>query len=262
MIAVALAPAFLLHHRPFRDSSRILDVFSGEYGRLSLVARGSRSGKSRLQGILRPFQPLKLSWTIRTDLGTLTAAETTGPAAVFEGETLLSAFYLNELLLFCLHRHDPQPEIFALYAATLESLGTSTLPVRELRIFEIELLRLLGYALDLGSDGGTGEPLVDDVLYEYRLERGLVRVRGSDTGRVVYRGTHLKAIAALEFDDPEVLRAASRLLRPVIDYHLGGRELKSRKVLNALRRDRIRSLATRAASESSPPHHPAAYPWR
>lgn len=257
MTAVALEPAFLLHHRPFRDSSRILDVFSREHGRLSLVARGSRGGKSRLKGILRPFQPLRVSWSIKTDLGTLTAAETAGPPAAFQGETLLSAFYLNELLLFFLHRHDPQPEIFALYAATLGALGETDHPARELRVFEIELLRLLGYAVDLDSDADTGEALDDDALYEYRLERGPVRVSGSHSGRVVYRGAHLKAVAALELGDPEVLLAASRLLRPVIDYHLGGRELKSRKVLIALRRDRMRDPAAQAAVDSSPSNRPA-----
>lgn len=239
----ALEPAFLLHHRPFRDSSQILDVFSRDHGRLSLVARGSRGGKSRLKGILRPFQPLRLSWSIKSDLGTLTGAETAGPPTTFEGETLLSAFYVNELLLFFLHRHDPQPEIFALYAATLEALGATSHPARELRVFEIELLRLLGYALDLGSDADTGEPLDDDALYEYRLERGPVPARGRDGSRVVYRGAELKAVAALRFDDPEILRLGSQLLRPVIDFHLGGRELKSRKVLIALRRDRMRDPA-------------------
>ena len=257
MTAVVLEPAFLLHHRPFRDSSRIIDVFSRDHGRLSLVARGSRGGKSRLKGILRPFQPLRLSWSIKRDLGTLTGGETAGPPAALEGETLLSAFYLNELLLFFLHRHDPQPEIFTLYAATLQALGTTSLPARELRVFEIELLRLLGYALDVGSDADTGEPLDDEAQYEYRLERGSVRVRGPGGGRAVYRGTQLKAVAALEFGDPEVLRIASRLLRPVIDYHLGGRELKSRKVLIALRRDRMRDPAAQAAVDNSPPSRTA-----
>ncbi len=257
MTAVALEPAFLLHHRPFRDSSRILDVFSRDHGRLSLVARGSRGAKSRLKGILQPFRPLRLSWSIRRDLGTLTGAETAGPPAALTGETLLSAFYLNELLLFFLHRHDPQPEIFALYAATLEALGTTSVAARELRVFEIELLRLLGYALDLGSDADTGESLVDDAQYEYRLERGPVRVRHPDAGRVVYSGADLKAVAALELDDPQVLRLASRLLRPVIDHHLGGRELKSRKVLIALRRDRMRDPAAQAALESGPSNRTA-----
>ena len=119
------------------------------------------------------------------------------------------------------------------------------------------MLRLLGYALDLDSDADTGEPLDDDARYEYRVERGPVRVPGPDRGRVVCRGAQLKAVAALDFDDPETLRIASRLLRRVIDHHLGGRELKSRKVLIALRRDRMRDPAAQAAVENSPPSRAA-----
>ena len=68
-------PAYILHHRPFRDTSQLLDVLSREYGKGTRVARGSRAAKSRLRGILRPFQPLRLSWFARSDLGTLTGAE-------------------------------------------------------------------------------------------------------------------------------------------------------------------------------------------
>ncbi|MFQ5983477.1 MAG: DNA repair protein RecO, partial [Woeseiaceae bacterium] len=78
-------PAFILHHRPFGDTSRILDIISPNHGRLAVVARGSRSAKSRLRGVLRPFLPLKLSWVIRSELGTLTGAEMNGAPISLQG---------------------------------------------------------------------------------------------------------------------------------------------------------------------------------
>ncbi len=234
-----LEPAFLLHARPFRDSSQILDVFSEAHGRLALVARGSRGAKSRLKGILRPFLTLRLSWSIRTDLGTLTGAETSGPPRSLTGDALLSAYYLNELLLNFLHRHDPQPEIFAQYGATLDALVGSSDPAPELRRFEIELLKLLGYALELEYDARTGDIVDDGRHYEYRVEEGPVPVTGN-ANREAYSGEQLKAIAAARFDEPGTLKAANRLLRRVVHHHLGGKELKSRKVLIDLHRDRIR----------------------
>ena len=56
---------------------------------------------------------------------------------------------------------------------------------------------------------------------------------------MVFTGRVLQSIRARELDDPEILRAANRLLRQVINYHLGGKELKSRKVLMELHRSRI-----------------------
>ncbi|MFQ6004633.1 MAG: DNA repair protein RecO, partial [Woeseia sp.] len=146
---VQAEPAFLLHHRPFGETSKILDVLSPNHGRLALVARGSRSAKSRLRGILRPFLPLKLSWVIRSDLGTLTGAEMDGAPISLQGDALMSGYYVNELLLRLLHRHDPQPEIFSAYARTIKNLAATAHVAPPLRHFEMELLRLLGYALNL-----------------------------------------------------------------------------------------------------------------
>ncbi|MEE3237110.1 MAG: DNA repair protein RecO, partial [Pseudomonadota bacterium] len=116
-------PAWVLHHRPFRDTSRILDVLTRDHGRLAVVARGSRTGRSRLKGILRPFLPLRLSWVIRTDMGTLTGAEMNGAPVSLTGEALMSGYYVNELMLRLVHRHDPQPEIFAIYESTIGALN-------------------------------------------------------------------------------------------------------------------------------------------
>ena len=231
-------PGYILHHRPFRDTSQLLDVFTREHGKLALVARGSRAAKSRLRGILRPFQPLRLSWFIRSDLGTLTGAEIDGAPTALTGDALLSAYYVNELVLNLLHRHDPQPEIFDNYARTISALNASVSLAATLRVFEIELLRLLGYALNLEFDAIDSELLADESYYDYRVEQGPVRVSRAE-GPMVFSGASLKSIQAMRFDDANVLRDAGRLLRQVIDHHLEGRELNSRKVLHELHRGKI-----------------------
>ena len=229
-------PAFVLHHRPYQDSSRILDIISLRHGRLAVVARGSRSAKSRLRGILRPFLPLKMSWVIRTDLGTLTGAEMNGAPISLQGDALMSGYYANELLLRLLHRHDPQPDIFTAYKSTIENLSKSADVATPLRHFEMELLRLLGYALILDHDSETSEPLRGDALYEYRVEQGPVPVADRE-GAMVFSGSELTAVRNENFDRPDILNCAGRLLREVISFHLGGRELNSRKVLLELRRE-------------------------
>ena len=227
-------PAWLLHHRPFRDSSQILDILSLDQGRLAVIAKGSRGAKSKLRGILRPFLPLQLSWFIRSDLGTLTGAEMNGAPLSLSGDALLSGYYVNELILKLLHRHDPQPEIFAAYSRTIERLAGSQDVAAYLRQFEIELLRILGYALNLDHDTETTEPLRPQQQYEYRVEQGLVPVSDRD-GPMVFRGAEIDAIRNQQFADPAVLKNAGSLLRNVIAYHLDGKELKSRKVLKDMR---------------------------
>ncbi len=228
-------PAWILHHRPFRDSSRILDVLCRDHGRLALVARGSRAAKSKLKGVLRPFMPLRLSWVMRGDLGTLTGAEIDGTPLSLTGDALLSGYYLNELLLNLLHRHDPQPEIFVAYGDTVARLAGRREVASLLRGFEMELLAMLGYALNLDHDSGSGAVLERDEAYEYRVEQGPVRATAGRRA-LTLTGAELAAIGRQQFDDPATLRNAGRLLKHVIAWHLDGRELKSRKVLKEIRR--------------------------
>ncbi len=227
--------AYILHHRPFRDTSQILDVLSRDHGKLALVARGSRSAKSRLRGVLRPFMPLAMSWVQRSDLGTLTGAELRGAPLRLTGDALLSGYYVNELILHFLHRHDPQPEIFDIYENVIQTLGVAGDIAPCLRRFEIELLRQLGYALNLDHEAGSRDALQPGSYYEYRFEQGPVCVSRSE-GPLVFDGSQLTAIAEQRFGEPDVLRAANRLLREVIEFHLDGKELKTRKVLVDMRR--------------------------
>ena len=236
--------AWLLHHRPFRDSSQILDILSRDHGHLAVVAKGSRRAKSKLRGILRPFLPLQLSWVIRSDLGTLTGAEMDGAPLTLTGDALLSGYYVNELILKLTHRHDPQPEIFAAYGRTIECLAGNQEVAPFLRQFEIELLRMLGYALNLDHDTETRAALRPQHLYEYRPEEGPVPVSDRD-GPMIFTGAELEAVRNQRFTDRAVLRNAGILLRHVIAYHLDGKELKSRKVL----REIMRSMNNQEAKE-------------
>ena len=227
-------PAWLLHQRPFRDTSRILDVVTREHGRIALVARGSRSAKSRLRGILRPFLPLNLSWFIRTDLGTLTDAEMGGQPVVLTGDALMSGYYISELLLKLMHRHDPHPEIFDAYAVTIKRLSAHADIAPVLRQFEMELLRLLGYALNLEHDSESHAALLPDKRYEFRPDQGPVDAIARE-GPMVFTGAQLESICKQQFDNEDTLHCAGRLMRNVIAHHLDGKELNSRKVLRDLR---------------------------
>jgi len=242
-------PGYILHHRPFRDTSQILDIVTRDHGKIAVVARGSRGSKSRLAGVLRPFLPLRVSWVAKSDLGTLTGAETTGPPAGMVGDALFSAYYVNELLLHFLHRYDPQPEIFNLYEEVIKALLITDNIAAALRSFELEFLSLLGYAVNLDQEFGSREPLGSDQNYEYRMEQGPVLVER--TGALVFTGAVYQGIAEQRFEEPDILKAASRLLREIIGFHLGGKELKSRKVLMELHRGRIASSNTRNQNNES-----------
>lgn len=246
MIRVEQEPAWLLHHRAFRDTSRILDLLTRGHGRISVVARGSRSAKSKLRGLLRPFLPLSVGWVARSELGTLTGAEINGPPLALSGDALLSGYYVNELLLNLMHRHDPQPEIFDAYATTIRLLSNPQAVAPILRRFEIELLRMLGYALGFDRDYAADLPVMDSKMYEYVPAQG-PRLVDKAEGPMVFPGSHLLRMASGDFDSDQALLSVNRLMRGVIAYHLDGKELKSRKVLRDIRQ--AGKTGTRQAAE-------------
>lgn len=235
---ISLQPGYILHSRPYRDTSLLLEVFTAEQGRLSVVAKGARRrvrGGS-LGAVLQPFAPLLLSFAGRTELKTLTQAEAAGASPALHGERLFSGLYINELLVRLLHRHDPHPALFAAYVTALNALAESDQLDPVLRRFEWRLLDELGYSFPLVADGQSGAALRDDAWYGYLPEVGLVELTAApDPHRPAYRGAELLSLSRGEFDGAARL-AAKRLMREALATHLGGAPLKSRELFRARQR--------------------------
>ena len=230
---IELTPAYLLHHRPWRDTSRILEVLTREHGRLTLFARGVRGPQAKLAPVLQPFQPLLVSWSGRGEAPQLTGAERARSCAPLPPAALLPAFYLNELLLKLTTRHDPLPELFDHYHATVDALREGAALAPALRLFEKHLLEVLGYGLDLTSEAHGGRPIEPDGFYQFRADAGLVpAASGARSGALC--GRSLLALAAEELQGERVLEDARRLLKGALSACLEGRPLATREVAKAM----------------------------
>ena len=229
---IELTPGYLLHHRPWRDTSRILEVLTREHGRLTLFARGVRGPQAKLAAVLQPFQPLLISWNGRGEAPLLTAAERAENCAALPAAALLSGFYLNELLLKLTTRHDPQPELFDHYHRTLAGLrgGEALEPV--LRVFEKRLLEVLGYGLDLAHEALSGAAIERGAFYCFRPAQGLVPAGGTAAGSLA--GDSLLDLAAETLATGRALEDARRLLKAALAACLEGRTLATREVARAM----------------------------
>ncbi len=233
-------PAFVLHSIPFRETSLIVEVFSRDFGRVSLLARGARRPRSAIRGLLMGFQPLEIGWAGRGEVMTLMKAEWQGGQPLLSGKALFCAYYLNELLLNLLPREDAHEALFAVYARTLRAFADG---VREadLRHFERSLLQELGYGLTLTHDV-EGQAIESDAWYRYEVERGPVHVasRGDDgSGEVtdsawLVRGRTLLDLAAGTLADAASASQGKQLMRALIHHYLGGETLATRKILREL----------------------------
>jgi DNA repair protein RecO (recombination protein O) len=228
---VDLTCGYVLHQRPYRDTSLIVELYTREHGRLSAFARAARGPRSRFRG-LQAFRPLLLSWVGRGEAPTLTAAEGDGPPPLaLAADRLLSGFYLNELLLKLTVPHDPQPDLYAHYAATVERMRAGEPLEALLRRFEKRLLDLLGYGSELSCEAG-GRAVTADAYYHFHAGSGLTP---TDAAAGAVQGRVLLALAANEpLHDPDAQRQARALLRSALDHCLDGRQLSVRTVARAL----------------------------
>jgi DNA repair protein RecO (recombination protein O) len=226
---IELHPAYILHSKPYRDTSLLIEAFSQEHGRLGLVARGARGGKGGKKAPLQPFRRYLMSWHGRGDLATLTQWEGDGLPILLSGQAVMSGFYLNELLMRLTHRHDPHPELFEHYKAALACLAQTDSQESCLRTFELDLLEELGYGLILDHEAETGEPIEAGAGYCYYLERGPLRSDGQCAG-VRLQGQTLLELSARAVTGEQAQKEAKRLMRTVLQKYLGERPLQTREI--------------------------------
>ncbi|MBN4079073.1 DNA repair protein RecO [Beggiatoa alba] len=237
---VVLQPAYILHQHAYRDSSAIIELLTPEQGRVGVVAKGVRGKKPRWPGLLQSFQPLLVSFNLRAELGLLTAAEAQGAALTISPGIIASGFYLNEILMRLLQRHDAQLELFGCYDAALRSLSAlsaggderQTLEIT-LRRFEMRLLSALGYGLVLDHEVHSAASVQAERQYIYHMEQGPVLDdgRNEEPSGVQISGQTLLAMQADDLSTDMARREAKRLLRAVLGQYLGPKPLASRQLM-------------------------------
>jgi len=243
---VVLQPAYVLHLKPYRDTSALVELITPEHGRMGLVARGIKGPTSKLRSVVQPFSPILVSWSGRGELPSLTGAEPQGRALLLKAEALACGLYMNELTMRLTHRAEPQIELFSVYDVSLRQLCTpqqcewAGLHLQQvLRQFEIKLLQCLGYGLLLGEEAGNakGKKVRSDLSYDFQLEIGPVVL--DDPHQEIFgikvSGKTLLALANNRLHEyrteMDIYKEAKHLLRFVLDRYLGNKPLLSRQLL-------------------------------
>lgn len=221
---------FVLHARPWRETSLLVEVLSAGHGRLGLVARGVQSPKRHvLRAALQPLQYIRFDAVLLGELAQLRSAEALDAAPQLAGDAWLAAFYLNELVLRLAPRQDPLPDLDAAYARTRERLRGGEALAWTLRRFERDLLEALGVGFELHCDG-DGQALDPAARYLLDPEHGPRRLftdRGQAERNAAATGRALLALASDARPDAPDLASLRLPLRAVLAHHLGARGLKS-----------------------------------
>lgn len=223
MHRIDLTPVYVLHTRPFSNTSLIVELFSQAHGRVSVVARSARGEKSRYKGQLQLFTPMLASWSGRHELKTLGAIELNGMPLVLNQKPLFCGFYLNELLMRLMHKEDAHPKLFDCYHLSLCRLARNDSIPLVLRTFEKKILDELGYGLPFLK-------LHPNNAYQFIPNHGFVQSQDSVDEQAIFSGKTLIAISQEQFESESTLQAAKRLMRLALSAILGDKPLNSREL--------------------------------
>ena len=240
MKRILLQPAYVLHRRTYRETSCLVELFTPEHGRLTVVARGVHKPRSASQGLLQPFVPLLVSWAGRGELMTLSQVEANGVMKHLCGECLFAGFYLNELLMCLLQKWDAHNGLFNAYEKAIIALQAGKLEQKILRSFEKDLLEELGYGIMPKTTVSLHNTFAADKWYRFIPEQGLVLCEETrDSEQLVnqshlFLGKNLIAIANENWEDKDCLFDAKRLTRFLLAPLLGARPIYSRRLFMQL----------------------------
>jgi DNA repair protein RecO (recombination protein O) len=225
---VDLQPAYILHARPYRDTSLLIDLLTPDYGRVTAVARGVRKNKTPKRQLLNPFSRLLVSWQGKTDMKLLTSFESDNHFLTLTANHLYSGFYLNEVLVRLLPEMDAHNGLYFAYEQSLDALQSGADIEPLLREFEFRLLAELGYGLDFTTDARNHTAIEVAGLYECHVQEGFFGASPDIPEHFLLKGEWLLAIAEGDYSHPSTRLAAKQLTRRMLRPLLGSRPLNSR----------------------------------
>lgn len=227
--------AYILHKRPYRESSLLVDFFSLEHGRISAIWRAARSAKRRVSS--EPFHAMHISCIGRKELKTLTRIEAgIAPASLLTGKNLYTGLYVNELLYRLLAPYDIHEKIFADYQQVLNALRLSHNVTAQLRYFELNLLAALGYGVSFDIEADGESPISAEHNYCFVAGEGFHRQ--ANTGPNSIAGATMRAIAAGDWQAPTVLHGLRIITQCALSAQLQGRPLRSPAYFRTQKRSR------------------------
>lgn len=225
---VVHTPCYILHRRDYRESSLILEILSREHGRVNLIAKGAKRNKKQ-QGIsYNLYQEYLMSWVSKSELGTLIDVELATIMTSMSPKQMMTGFYINEIILRLLHKHESHPELFDSYNKTIRELTDNNTDSVLIRYFEKILLQSLGYGVIFDQDLNTGNAIHAEDNYYYKLDFGPTSNSQDSRAGVPVSGRTLIGLNNETLTDTKNKNEAKVLLRSLLNQYLGDKPLASR----------------------------------
>ncbi|MEG1537128.1 MAG: DNA repair protein RecO [Clostridiales bacterium] len=223
----------VLRARDYKDTDKIVTLFSFERGKLILLAKGARKTSGSLRGAVQLFGQGSFLVAIgRSSLDIITQGrqEQGFPALSMDLTKIAYASYVVELTEAALAEGRPAPDLYPYLLAALSLLALGDQPERAARFYELKLLQELGAMPMLDSCQSCGRSLQGGAFYLDPAAGGVVCASCApredlliSPGAVLtlqrLATTELGRLTALNWSKT-IGREMARALFHYLDYHL------------------------------------------
>ena len=219
-----------MHARSFGDTSIIADVFTESFVKLSIMAKGAKNPRSKFFGHLLPFSALRIIVTGKSEMKTLTQIDSNFLSQSVKGpHDLYTYLYVNELMMRLLPKGLPNQELYDLYQNFVELARADAISELDLRVFELDLLDVLGYGINFHADINNEEEIKLNKNYIFVAESGFM---ASDNAKD-FSGEDIIKIRERNFADIST-KKLKQLTQATIMFCLEGKDLNSRQIFRRL----------------------------
>lgn len=168
--------AIILNHRDFGESDKIVTFFTSNLGKVKGIAKGAKRSRKRFANQLELFslvQPI-LSGKNSSSLSRIEECDLIEPFASIREMPIkyAHAAYFSELVDLFVHEHDPSPELFKLLVWVFRNMEQGDPLDRLSIIFQLRLLRLIGYAPGVTACAVCNEWKEGPFHYMFDYEKG------------------------------------------------------------------------------------------
>jgi len=170
------AEGFVIRQVDFSESSKILTLFTREYGKISAIAKGAKRLRGSFESALDLLTICNIVFIRKSSggLDLLTEAKLVERFQVKDKslESLYSGYYVAELLGSLTEEYDPHPQLYSEARRALERFSTGIdLELAVLR-FELMLLQELGHLPALEGCLVCDREINPDLPYAFRATQG------------------------------------------------------------------------------------------
>jgi DNA repair protein RecO (recombination protein O) len=179
MSEIVKTEAFVLSKIDYSDSSNITSLFSREYGKISVIAKGSRNPKSKIGLVIDPPNYIGVVFYKKDsrELQIISSADIIEhyPSIRSDLEKLKYSFAILELVKNLTAENEEHMKLFSGLKRIFYLLNSSNQPTKLLfgRFF-IFFLSEIGYEIQIERCVGCGKSSLDDQLLSYSFENGIL----------------------------------------------------------------------------------------